>query len=145
MTSFPVRDFLKLCSVERPLLKVLMATSSKLPSISLYISQYMSEYVFRVSPSRMNKDNRESKGRGTGTCDKTGAKCPSELLERIYRISPQAVEPSHRHGSQTRWEHFAYQSFVLRIDSYRPASLSTGALGLTSFKPKESSEVIPRP
>ena len=94
-----------------------MATSSKLPSISLYISQYMSEYVFRVSPSRMNKDNRESKGRGTGTCDKTGAKCPSELLERIYRINPQAVEPSHRHGSQTRWEYFAHQGFVLKIDS----------------------------
>ena len=25
----------------------------------------MSEYVFRVSPSRMNKDNREFKGQGT--------------------------------------------------------------------------------
>ena len=64
VTSFPMRDFLKLCSVGRPLLKVLMATSSKLPSISLYISQYLFEYAFKVSLSRMDKDSRESKGRG---------------------------------------------------------------------------------
>ena len=32
VTGFPVRDFLKPCSVGRPLLKVLMATSSKSPS-----------------------------------------------------------------------------------------------------------------
>ena len=37
----------------------------KLPSISLYISQYLSEYAFRVSPSYMDKDSKESKGRGT--------------------------------------------------------------------------------
>ena len=39
-----------------------MATSSKSPSISLYISQYLSEYVFKVFPSRIDKDNSESKG-----------------------------------------------------------------------------------
>ena len=27
--------------------------------------QYLSEYVFRVSPSCIDKDNKESKGRGT--------------------------------------------------------------------------------
>ena len=63
--GFPVRDFLKPCLVGRLLLKVLMATSSKLPFISLYISQYLFEYAFKVSPSRMDKDNRESKGRWT--------------------------------------------------------------------------------
>ena len=64
VTGFPVRDFLKPYSVGKPLLKVLMAMSSKLTSISLYISQYLSKYVFRGSPSRMDKDNRESKGLG---------------------------------------------------------------------------------
>ena len=64
-TGFLVNDFLKPYSVGRPTLKVLMATSSKSPSISLNISQYLSEYVFRVSPSRMVKDSRESKGQGT--------------------------------------------------------------------------------
>ena len=65
VTSLPVKDFLKLCSVGKPTLKVLMATSSKSPSISFYISQYLSEYVFNVSPFRMNKDSNEFKGRGT--------------------------------------------------------------------------------
>ena len=65
VTGFPVKDFLKPCSVERPTLKVLLATSSKSPSISFYISQYLSEYVFRVSPSCMDKDSNESKGQGT--------------------------------------------------------------------------------
>ena len=65
LTSFLVNDFLKSCSAGRPTLKVLTATSSKSLSISLNISQYLSEYVFRVSPSHMNMDNRESKGRGT--------------------------------------------------------------------------------
>ena len=63
VTGFPVKDFLKPCLAGRPTLKVLMTTSSK--SLSLNISQYLSEYVFRVSPSRMDKDNRESKGRVT--------------------------------------------------------------------------------
>ena len=60
-----VRDFLKPCSAGRLTLKVLMATSSKSPSISLNISQYLSEYVFWVSPSYMDKDSRKSKSRGT--------------------------------------------------------------------------------
>ena len=63
VTGFPVKDFLKPCLAGRPTLKVLMTTSSK--SLSLNISQYLSEYVFRVSPSHMDKDNRESKGRVT--------------------------------------------------------------------------------
>ena len=44
---------------------MLMATLLKSPSISLNISQYLSKYVFRVSPSHMDKDSMESMGRGT--------------------------------------------------------------------------------
>ena len=62
VTGFLVKDFFKLCSVGWPTVKVLMATSSKSPFISLNISQYLFEYVFRVSPSLMDKDNKESKG-----------------------------------------------------------------------------------
>ena len=65
VTGLPIRDFLKPCLTERPTLKVLMGTSSKSPSISLNISQYLSGYVFRVSPYRMDKDSRETKDRGT--------------------------------------------------------------------------------
>ena len=65
LTSFPIKDFLKPCLVGRLALNVLMATSSKFSSISLNISQYLSEYIFRVFPSRMVIDNRESKGWGT--------------------------------------------------------------------------------
>ena len=43
----------------------MIITSSKSPPISLYISQYLYEYAFRVSPSRMDKDSNESKGLGT--------------------------------------------------------------------------------
>ena len=46
-------------------LKGLYSYVSKSPSISLNISQYLSEYIFRVSPSCMDIDNNESKGRGT--------------------------------------------------------------------------------
>ena len=53
------------CSLGRPTLKMLMTTSSKSPSISLYISQYLSEYVFRVSPFHMDRDSSESKGPST--------------------------------------------------------------------------------
>ena len=63
--NFLVNDFLKSCLAGRLTFKILMATSSKSPSISLYISQYLSEYVFRVSLSHMVIDNRESKGQGT--------------------------------------------------------------------------------
>ena len=65
VTGLPIKDFLKPCSTGRPTLKVLMATSSKSPSISLNISQYLSGYVFKVSPYRMDKDSRETKDRGT--------------------------------------------------------------------------------
>ena len=59
VTSLPVRDFLKPCLVGRPLLNVLMATLSWFSSISLYTSQYLSEYAFKVSPSCIDKDNNE--------------------------------------------------------------------------------------
>ena len=39
--------------------------SSKFLLISLNIFQYLSEYIFRVSPYRMVMDNKESKGQGT--------------------------------------------------------------------------------
>ena len=65
VTGFPVKDFLKPCSAGKLSLKMLMGMSSKLPSISLNISQYLSKYVFKVSPSLMDKDNKEAKGRGT--------------------------------------------------------------------------------
>ena len=65
VTGLPVRDFLRPCLAGRPILKVLMAMSSKSPSISLNISQYLFEYVLRVSLSHIDKDNRELKGRGT--------------------------------------------------------------------------------
>ena len=65
LAGFLVKDFLKSCLAGKPTLKVLIVTSSKFPSISLKISQYLSEYVFRVSPSRMAIDSKESKGRGT--------------------------------------------------------------------------------
>ena len=60
-----VKDFLKSCSMGRPTSNVLIATSSKFPSISLNISQYLSEYAFKVSPSRITIDNKESKGQET--------------------------------------------------------------------------------
>ena len=62
LAGFLVNDFLKSCSASRPTLKVLIATLSKFSFISLNISQYLSEYVFRVSPSRIVMDNRDSKG-----------------------------------------------------------------------------------
>ena len=65
VTGLVVKYFLKPCLVGRPLLKVLMAMLSKPPSISLYISQYLSEYAFRVSPSCMDNDNNELRGLGT--------------------------------------------------------------------------------
>ena len=39
--------------------------NTKSPSISLNISYYLSEYALKVPPSRMDKDSRESMGRGT--------------------------------------------------------------------------------
>ena len=65
VTSLPVRDFLKPCSDGKPTLKVLIATSSKSPSISLNIFQYLSEYAFTDSPSLIDMDNKDSRGWGT--------------------------------------------------------------------------------
>ena len=65
MTGLPVRDFLKPYSDGRPTLKVLIATSSKSPSISLNISQYLLAYAFTDSPSLIDMDNKEFKGWGT--------------------------------------------------------------------------------
>ena len=46
------------------------------------------------------------------------AKCTGELFEGIYRIGPLVVEPSHRHGFQTRWEYLEHQGFIFRVDSH---------------------------
>ena len=100
VTGLPVKDSLNPCSLGRLTLKVLMAMSSKSPFISLYISQYLSEYVFKVSPFRMDRDSREFKGLGNFiTRDKMGTEGLSELLEGIYGISPQTVKPPHCHKS----------------------------------------------
>ena len=64
VTGLPVKDFLKPCSTGRPTLKVLKVTSSKSPSISLNISQYLSEYAFTDSPSLIDMDNKEFRGWG---------------------------------------------------------------------------------
>ena len=65
VTGLPVKDFLRPCSEGSPTLKVLIATSSKSPSISLNISQYLSAYDLIDSPSLIVIDNRESRGWGT--------------------------------------------------------------------------------
>ena len=65
LTGFLIKDFLKSCLARMPTLNVLIATSSKFSSILLNISQYLSEYVFRVSPSYMAIDNKKSKVRRT--------------------------------------------------------------------------------
>ena len=46
----------------KPTVKVLIATSSKSPSISLNISQYLSVYAFTDFPSLIDMDNKESRG-----------------------------------------------------------------------------------
>ena len=46
------------------------------------------------------------------------AKRLGELLEGIYGICPQAIEPSHCPGSQTRWENLAHEGLILRMDSH---------------------------
>ena len=46
----------------------LESTNGHIIKVTIYFIkhlQYLSEYVFRVSPSRMDKDSRKSKGRGT--------------------------------------------------------------------------------
>ena len=85
-----MRDFLKPCSVGSPLLNVLIATASWLSSRSLYTSQYLSEYAFRVSPSCMDKDNSEPRGLGTLVLvikreQKSRVSYLYELMEFVFR------------------------------------------------------------
>lgn len=61
LAGFMVRDFLKPEFIGSPTLKVLITTSSKSPSISLKSSQYLSKKVFKVSPSFISMDGKESK------------------------------------------------------------------------------------
>ena len=101
VTGLLVRDFLRPYLTGRPILKVLMAMSSKSPSISLNISQYMFEYVFRVSLSHIDKDNRELKGRGTLlhiTKREPNARVSSlkEPMESAFRPSNHLIVTSSR-------------------------------------------------
>ena len=67
----------------------------------------------------MVKDSRESKGRGTlQQVIKRRAKHLGELLKGFYGTWPQAIKPPYHHRPQTRWEHLAYQGFILGIDSH---------------------------
>ena len=116
VTGLPVKDFLNPCSVGKLTLKVLMVISSKSPSISLYISQYLYEYVFKVSPSRTDKDSGESKGRGTLLqVIKRESKAWVSSLKEFTEL---ALKPPHRQKSQARGKHLAHQSFVLRVDNH---------------------------
>ena len=106
VTDLPVKDFLKPCSVGRPLLKVLMATSSKLLSISLYISQYLSEYAFRVSPSRMDNDNNELRGWGTLVFvmkrePKAWISCLYESMEFVFKSLNHLIATGPRLDGKT--------------------------------------------
>ena len=40
------------------------------------------------------------------------------MLKGIYGVWLEAVKPSHRHGSQTRWKHFAHESLVFGMDGH---------------------------
>ena len=46
------------------------------------------------------------------------AKCLGEPFKGIYGTCPQAIKPSHCHGSQTGWEHLTHQGLVLGMDSH---------------------------
>ena len=64
-------------------------------------------------------DSKEYKGRGTLLqVTKTNSKGPGKLLKGANRTFSQTVEPSHRHGPQTGWEHFAHQGFISGVDSH---------------------------
>ena len=93
LIGFLVNDFLKSCSVGRPTLKFLMATSLKSPSISLNISQYLSEYVFKVSLSHMVIDNRESEGRGTLL--QVTNQAPNALVISLKELIEPSLRPSN--------------------------------------------------
>ena len=52
------------------------------------------------------------------TSNKMRAKCLGEPFKGIYGTCPQAIKPSHCHGSQTGWEHLTHQGLVLGMDSH---------------------------
>ena len=87
---FPGQRLSQIMLVGKLTLKVLIATSLKSPSISLNISQYLSEYVFRVSPSCMVIDSREPKGRGTLL--QVIERAPKALVSSLKEL----IEPSFR-------------------------------------------------
>ena len=91
--GFLVKDFLKSCSAGKPTLKVFITTSSKFPSIWLNISQYLLEYVFRVSPSHMVMDSRESKGRGTQL--QVTKQAPNALVSSLKELIKPSFNPSN--------------------------------------------------
>ena len=70
-----------------------MATSLKSPSISLNISQYLSEYVFRVSLSHMVIDNREFEGRGTLL--QVTNQAPNALVISLKELIEHSLRPSN--------------------------------------------------
>ena len=90
LTGFPIKDFLKPCLIGRLTLNVLMATSLKLLSISLNISQYQSEYIFSVSPSTIVIDNRKSKSRGTLL------QVTNQELKALVSSLKELIEPSFK-------------------------------------------------
>ena len=46
------------------------------------------------------------------------AKCLDEPFKGAYGTYPQTIKPSHRHGSQTRWEHLTHQGLILGMDGH---------------------------
>ena len=85
-----VRDFLRQWLAGRLFLKVIMATSSKLSSISLYVPQHLSEYAFKVSPSCMDNDNKALKGWRalrfvTKREPKSWVSCLYESMEYVFK------------------------------------------------------------
>ena len=93
LIGFLVNDFLKSCLASRPTLKVIMATSLKSPSISLNISQYQSEYAFRVSHSRVVIGNRESKSRWTLL--QVTIRAPNALVSSLKELIEPSLRPSN--------------------------------------------------
>ena len=93
LTGFLVKDFLRSCSAGKPTLKVLIATSSKFSSISLNISQCLSKYVFRVSPSRIVINSRESKGRETLL--QVTKQAPNALMNSFKELKEPSIRLSN--------------------------------------------------
>ena len=130
VSTLPVRDFLKLCSDRRPTLKVLMAISS----ISLNISQYLSEYAFTDSPSLINIDNKESRGWGTllhviNREQNDWVSFLKELIELIFSPSNHLIgidpklDGNTLHIKASSWEWtviFCLNWLTCSIESVRP-------------------------